>query len=364
MPKNRKNGNGNDNGRRFFKFWEDVYHSENFKQLTWVAKLILLDMLSQYNGFNNGKIKCVWASLRDEIPVNKGTFIRALRELIYYGFIIRAQEKRGSTPALYTLTIVDDAGDTWLTPQPWRTPKELFSRPKRKAPAVKPPEPEPKPPEPEPKPPEPEPKLSVVKVPAPPGGQAEYRKLIKEVTMSLKMDRPKLQTSPVDLQGNKYPSNLSLRDQLEPLARKHNDMDHPRETAKVCAVDDGLARDLYESNPTGYQTPLTRVCAIEASAPTEETDDGVVNEAANEQIPAREPPEEHIEISSQWVPPMFEATETPAYMPNNGMNPSAKGEPAPGARLQIRPKSVKAGRSEKEKKVAAEHIAKIRRMLK
>lgn len=75
----------------------------------WDVKL-LVDLVDQYNGFNNGDLCCAWKGsihfrgMKDRGWRSKGTLYRSLKTLERLGFIEKTRQGGKHKPSLYALT--------------------------------------------------------------------------------------------------------------------------------------------------------------------------------------------------------------------------------------------------------------------
>ena len=93
-------------GGRFIGIPFDVARSPEFGQLSSKATKLLIDLLTQYSGFNNGSLSACWTLMRERGWKSTATLYRAKRELIDTGFIVvtkSGMKKRGH-PTLLAIT--------------------------------------------------------------------------------------------------------------------------------------------------------------------------------------------------------------------------------------------------------------------
>lgn len=79
--------------------------SEHFKKLSAHAKALLLELLSQYNGNNNGDLCCAFKPLKPRGWKSRTTIEKARAELERSGWIVRTLQGWRNKPNLYALTI-------------------------------------------------------------------------------------------------------------------------------------------------------------------------------------------------------------------------------------------------------------------
>ena len=78
MARNITKAKGRANNYTFIQLRHDVMRHENFKTLSGNATKLLIDLLSQYNGKNNGDFCAAWTLMKERGWKSKGTLHRAL----------------------------------------------------------------------------------------------------------------------------------------------------------------------------------------------------------------------------------------------------------------------------------------------
>lgn len=109
MVDKRAKFKGRKDGGRFFMFPHSVLECENYKNLSHIARSLLLDISCQYNGENNGDLTACFSQLSKRGWKSKTTIKKHIDELLHYGFIVCVQRggiNCGSKqrPNLYALT--------------------------------------------------------------------------------------------------------------------------------------------------------------------------------------------------------------------------------------------------------------------
>ena len=125
--------------RTFIQLDHRIVDSENFRNLTTKSIKLLVDMMRQYNGFNNGDLTATWSIMEKKGWRSRHTLYRALRELLYYEFLIWTLQGGRNRGSLYALTarLIDeckgklDVRETRRAPDLWKVvkPKYLSGRP-------------------------------------------------------------------------------------------------------------------------------------------------------------------------------------------------------------------------------------------
>jgi len=88
----------------FVMLRHDVMRHENFKTLSGNATKLLIDLLSQFNGKNNGDFCATWSLMKKRGWRSKGTLSRALKELLQRGWIIKTRQGWQNHSGLYAVT--------------------------------------------------------------------------------------------------------------------------------------------------------------------------------------------------------------------------------------------------------------------
>ena len=120
-----------------------VLDHENYIRMSDSAKSLLLDILRQFNGHNNGDLKAAWSFMHEKRGwKSKQTLSFALKELDHYGFIVQTQVGGKNKYSFYAVTWlqIDKADDvsiikSYVTPKTvpnlYKQPKEDYRRPKK-----------------------------------------------------------------------------------------------------------------------------------------------------------------------------------------------------------------------------------------
>lgn len=140
MAFNRQKAKGRRESGPFVAIPRSVLDHQNFLALTAKAKALLLDFLAQYRGNNNGDLQCTFSLMKDRGWNSKDCLQRALRELLYYEFVLVTRQGGRHRCSLYALTfyVIDecsgkhDVQATYKTPGQWRTTKIKWKPPLRK----------------------------------------------------------------------------------------------------------------------------------------------------------------------------------------------------------------------------------------
>ena len=76
----------------------------NYCQLSAYAKVLLLDLCRQYNGFNNGKLKATFNYLQPRGWKSRDTLNKALRALESSGWIVKTRQGGKNLACYYAVT--------------------------------------------------------------------------------------------------------------------------------------------------------------------------------------------------------------------------------------------------------------------
>lgn len=116
MPRNRLKSKGRKESGTFAAIPHAVMDSNDFLGLSGSATKVLLGLLRQYRGNNNGDLSAAFSSAHHWGIGSKSTLAKALDELQAHNLIIRTREGRFMKPggccALYAITwqAIDECG--------------------------------------------------------------------------------------------------------------------------------------------------------------------------------------------------------------------------------------------------------------
>lgn len=90
---------------RFVGIPYNVANSQQFGKLSYRAKALIVDLLLQYNGRNNGSLSACHALMKNR-GWSKATLHRSLKELIETGFVVVTRQgwKQRGKPTLLAVT--------------------------------------------------------------------------------------------------------------------------------------------------------------------------------------------------------------------------------------------------------------------
>ena len=113
----------------FVSFYHCVLSSQAMKNLSPYGTKLLVDLLSQYKGQNNGDLTATYSILQQRGWHSKGTLSRAIKELIAAGLIEVSRQGGRHQCSLYALTFyaVDECKGK-LDIAATNTPKSLWRK--------------------------------------------------------------------------------------------------------------------------------------------------------------------------------------------------------------------------------------------
>ena len=118
---------------RFVAFPHAVIKTQDYIGLSYKSKALLLDMVLQYNGRNNGDLTVAYSILRKRGWKREATISGAVKELMEANLVIRTREGQFRNPhsrcALYAITWqpIDDCNGKDLSVNPTTTAPRKFS---------------------------------------------------------------------------------------------------------------------------------------------------------------------------------------------------------------------------------------------
>lgn len=92
MPDKRLRSCGRRNSGTFVLLPHAIMDDMSYRNLTNSAKALLLDLLRQYNGRNNGALSACWTLMRKKGWRSKDTLHRALSELLRVGLVVKVAQ--------------------------------------------------------------------------------------------------------------------------------------------------------------------------------------------------------------------------------------------------------------------------------
>ncbi|MDB4431209.1 hypothetical protein N9137_02345 [Pseudomonadales bacterium] len=129
----REKCKGRANTGGFQQLPKDLINHPNFFKLRHRSKALLIDLLSQYNGKNNGDLCAAMTLMKERGWTSNSSLNLALKELQYYGFIKIARQGGRNLATLYAVTFkaVDDCGGK-IDINPTRVPSFEYKATKKK----------------------------------------------------------------------------------------------------------------------------------------------------------------------------------------------------------------------------------------
>ena len=105
-----------------------VIRSSQFAQLSAHAVKLLVDLLAQYRGDNNGDLACTWTMMRVRGWKSRDTLAKALDKLIEAGFVTLTRQGGRHAPSLYAVTFYALDEDTKLEVRGKQFPRGAWAR--------------------------------------------------------------------------------------------------------------------------------------------------------------------------------------------------------------------------------------------
>ena len=89
---------------QYFGLPHAVMASSNYVKLSAHAVKLLNDLGLQFNGKNNGDLCATWSIMKKRGWKSSSTLHKAVKELTYYGFIVKSRQGGRHKPTLYAFT--------------------------------------------------------------------------------------------------------------------------------------------------------------------------------------------------------------------------------------------------------------------
>src|SRR5258708_1529638 len=126
MSRRRKIAKGWQINGRFIAIPETVYNHDDFKSLSSRAVKLLIDLLSQYHGYNNGDLCAAMTLMKKRSWKSNDQRNKALKELLVKELIVLTRQGGRKKASLYAVTWfpIDDCKgklDISATTKPWRS---------------------------------------------------------------------------------------------------------------------------------------------------------------------------------------------------------------------------------------------------
>jgi hypothetical protein len=135
---------GRANGQSFVAIPHACLLHPNYTRLSAQARMLLLDLLVQFKGKNNGDLSMAWSYMITRGWTDKRMLDRSRRELLHYGWVVLTRQGSKRVPSLYAITWrpIDpcggklDHGATSIAPSTWKQEREPWDKPKRPPPKI------------------------------------------------------------------------------------------------------------------------------------------------------------------------------------------------------------------------------------
>jgi hypothetical protein len=103
--KRRQKVKGRKSQGNFIKLEVSILNNPNFMKLSPRATKLIVDLMSFYNGFNNGDITPAMTMMKPRGWTSNSNLTLALRELSYYGFVLITRQGYKGVCTLIALTM-------------------------------------------------------------------------------------------------------------------------------------------------------------------------------------------------------------------------------------------------------------------
>jgi hypothetical protein len=99
--------------KSYSQLTHSYFQSEQYAKLSFRAKALLIDLLAQYRGVNNGDLTTAWSVMQRAGWRSKDLLAKATRELEDRGWILKTRQGDIHGPTLWALTFhgIDDCRD-------------------------------------------------------------------------------------------------------------------------------------------------------------------------------------------------------------------------------------------------------------
>lgn len=92
---------------QFFPLPVDLIRSQSFSRLSPYAVKLLMDLIAQWNGYNNGDLCATWTLMKQRGWRSKETLNKALKELTARDFIVLTRQGGRHKASLYGFTCIN-----------------------------------------------------------------------------------------------------------------------------------------------------------------------------------------------------------------------------------------------------------------
>ncbi len=104
MAGSRERIKGRKTSYSFVQLRHDIMRHENFRTMSAYGKALIIDLLSQFNGRNNGDFCAAWGLMKDRGWRSKSTLQRAKSELLKRGWVTITRQGGKHCATLYAVT--------------------------------------------------------------------------------------------------------------------------------------------------------------------------------------------------------------------------------------------------------------------
>ena len=129
MARTRERANNRRDSGQFLKLEKAVINRSEFYSLPPNALKLLIDLYSQYNGYNNGDMSMAWSIVKKRGWKSRDTLNRARKDLLKSGFIVETRMGGRNKPTLYAITFLNiDECKGKLDVKPTKTPPHYWRK--------------------------------------------------------------------------------------------------------------------------------------------------------------------------------------------------------------------------------------------
>jgi hypothetical protein len=140
MAKSYSKAKGRNEKGRFVALPHHCLNHENYIRMNDKAKTLIVNVVLQYNGGNNGDLCIAFSMMKKQGWKSKQTLYLAINELLHYGWLVHTRiGELNKTPHLYGITFhpIDeckgklDIKATKVPPGTWKNKADEWTRPER-----------------------------------------------------------------------------------------------------------------------------------------------------------------------------------------------------------------------------------------
>lgn len=104
MAKSYADNKGRNSKSVYFGLPHTLINTKKYRSLSYHAVKLLVDLGSQYRGFNNGDLCAAWTLMKKMGWKSRSSLFKAKNELLEVGFIIVTRQGGRNMPTLFAIT--------------------------------------------------------------------------------------------------------------------------------------------------------------------------------------------------------------------------------------------------------------------